>query len=702
MKKLLLLLLFLCFSAGTFAQPDEIKRIMAKQKAGEELTEQEEVTFEKWLDDMKSKAANLKNPGSVPSQSGAKKSDCPALRTTPIKVTELTRESYVALAKGLLAAYGPKSGDLPGLKSLVETSKTPTDGADMGGAFMIAGAGSACIYVIAWSAAQKPDDILAANNLGIALKDMGDFTKALQVLRYADRIKPNIGLVLCNLGWVYREAGDYVNAKLYFDKALKAAPAMTTPYLGLGLIAKCEGNMAKAEEYLRKALADNYSAVGFAAYKQAKAAQPPKPDAGQDKPLTQEKGDAGEVEVPEMPVFDQKEKTAAQKELVADYVTRLDARTQQLIEEYQSTLSVVLKQAERAAKDPDNAIVFRRDYAKELMQIEDITDVLFGKNSIYGQSVTKGAKRLEQNSQFIEKDLPALQQHMDKSLRLQQELIKLLEEMAACGDDDICKARVQAKIDQNKYEAEQEAYQMCLLNKGEMDNSYSATCKTYREEYDAFKEAVLDLYAFTNPILERIYAPSYNELQNLHRQLLVLTHEKAVVGIGSGLPELAEKYNELKCVEPKPPEPPQTPPDDSKLPKKKEKDCPLGKGINQGFGAISFELDCEHVKLSGGEGVLWSVSRDFTKHETKVGVGVGAKAEYGNGNLTGEATVMVEVTVGQADVIKNVELTSTVKAGLGGLVEGEITGRIAMEGGPSIQTNAGFTNPGFPQMPGSE
>lgn len=703
MKYLLILLLSLCFSIGVFAQPDNIKRIMARQKAGEEITEEEEAAVEKWFDEMMKQQENKSKTGDL--KTGAKpasKSDCPAIKAAPLKVTELTRESYVALAKSLMAVYGPKSGDLPGLKSILESSEKSTDGADMGGMFMIAGAGSACIYVTAWSAAQKPDDILAANNLGVALKDMGDFTKALQVLKYADRLKPNIGLLLCNMGWVYREAGDYVDAKLYFEKALKASPEMTTPYLGLGLMAKCEGNFAKAEEYLRKALADNYSAVGFAAYKQAKASQPPKPDAGQGEPLTKEKGDAGEVEVPEMPVFEEKEKTAGQKELVADYMARLDARTQQLIDECQSTLSVVRKQAEHAMKDPDNAIVFRRDYAKELMQIEDIIDLLFGNSSIYGRSVANGAKRLEQNSQFIEKDLPALQQHMDKSLRLQQEMIKLLEEMSACGDNELCKAKVQVKLDQNKYEQEQEVYQMCLLNKGEMDNSYSATCKTYKEEYNALKEAVSDFYAFSNPILERIYSPSYNELQNLYRQLFILTHEKAVVGIGSGLPELAEQYNELKCVEPKPPDPPKPAPDDSKLPKKKEKDCPLGKGINQGFGAISFELDCEHVKLSGGEGILWSVGRDFTKHETKVGLGVGAKTQYGNGNLTGEATVMVEVTVGQNNVINNVELTSTVKAGLGGLVEGEITGRAAMQGGPSITTNAAFTNPGFPQMPGSE
>ena len=700
MKTYILIFLFLCICFVSAAQPDNIKRIMEKQKSGEELTEEEEAAVEKWFDEMMKQQENKSKTGDL--KTGVKpasKADCPTIKATPLKVTDLTRESYVALAKSLMAVYGPKSGDLPGLKSILESSEKQTDGADMGGIFMIAGAGSACIYVTSWSATQKPDDILAANNLGVALKNMGDFTKALQVLRYADRLKPNIGLVLCNIGWVYREAGDYVNAKLYFEKALKAAPTMTTPYLGLGLMAKCEGNFAKAEEYLRKALADNYSAVGFAAYKQAKAAQPPKTSGEPAKPLTPEKGDAGEVNVPEMPVYEQMERTASQEQPVQNYLNRIDSRMQRLLDEYNSTLAVVRKQKEKALKDRGNSMVFNRDFAMELMQFQDVTELLFGENGNYGKAITNGGKLLEQNSAFLQKDLPAMQQHMDKVLRLQDQLLKLYDDLMACGDNEICQNKVKAQMDQVQYEAEQEAYQLCILQKGEMDNTFSATCKAYKTEYSALKEAVSDYYAFTNPILEKIYSPSFNELQNLYREMLVLTHEKAVVGIGAGLPEMARQYNELKCVEPKPPDPPEADPDDSKLPKKKEIDCPLGKdGIKMGIGALSFELGCDHVKLSGGEGLLWSISRDFNKHETKIGVGVGAKGEYGNGNLSAEATVMVEVTIGQGDVIKNVELTSSVKAGLGGLVEGEVAGRMSLESGPELTSDAGFITPDIPGM----
>ena len=69
--------------------------------------------------------------------------------------------------------------------------------------------------------------------------------------------------------------------------------------------------------------------------------------------------------------------------------------------------------------------------------------------------------------------------------------------------------------------------------------------------------------------------------------------------------------------------------------------------------------------------------------------------EYGCRNNTKEATIGAEVTIGQGDVIKDFAVTSNVKAGIGGLVEGEVSGRFAAEGGPAIDTNAGIIQPEF-------
>ena len=149
------------------------------------------------------------------------------------------------------------------------------------------------------------------------------------------------------------------------------------------------------------------------AFSALQAAQPSKTSGEQEKPLTPEKGDAGEVNVPEMPVYEQMDRTASQEQQVQNYLNGIDSRMQRLINEYNSALAVVRKQQEKALKDSENSMVFNRDFAMELMQFQDVTELLFGENSNYGNAITSGGKLLEQNSVFRQRDLPAVQQHLE-------------------------------------------------------------------------------------------------------------------------------------------------------------------------------------------------------------------------------------------------------------------------------------------------
>ena len=703
MKRIVTLILIFIMVIPVWAQvqiPSDIKQLMQKVKTGQELTEEEEAKMEKWqedfdkqLDKQNKKTTTTQKQQGVAMQTA--NSFCPK-KVALTAFTDLTREKYIQLAQSLMATYGPKTGDMPQLKLLLSSADKPTDGADMGAAFVMAGAGSASVYSIAWSAAQKPDDVLTANNLGIALKDMGEYAKAIQVLKYANKLKPGIGMVLCNLGWAHREAGDYANAKIWFEKALSAAPEMTSPYLGLGLITKCEGNNLKAEEYLRKALAHQYSAVGFKAMREAKEAQKPaaRNENGQpQKPLADEKGSTQGLDVPELPVFEQKTRMVNQKQMLEKYFMGLDSRSRQLISEMFSAMEVIRKQQTRALKDPDNALVFKRDFANEIMQFGDVTALLFGENGNYGQVFKSGSQLLENNSKNLQKQLPAHMQNLDETLRLQEQINKLLEQLIACGNNKICRKKIEDEIDKVKYQMEQVEYRSCKMQKGDMEMSFSSGYKNYKMVSNALQEAIPDYYAFTNPILEKIYSPSLNDYYNLYRELLVINHLKIASGLGNSLADLAAGYSKLKCVEPEPLQPP-VEAKEPQLTKKGIKDCHLGeKGISGGIGVLSFELSCEHVKLSGGEGILCSVKRDFNKHETTIWGGVGVKGEYGRGNVTGEAAIGAEITIGQGDLIKNVAFTSSVKAGLGGLVEGEVSGRYALEGGPAIDTSANLIAP---------
>lgn len=642
-------------SAFAFSQPPEIKAIMAKQKADESLTEEEELLFENWLEEqVNGKEVKSSTPTKTNTKVTNSASDCPKISSTSIKVVELTKDSYIALSKELMSSYGPKTGDLPKLKSLLESSGKPTDGADIGAVLMLQGTGSASIYATAYSALNNPLDLLSANNLGIALKDMGEYTKALQVLKYADKLKPNTGLILCNLGWVYREMGDNIQAKIQFEKALTASPKMTSPYLGLGLIAKCEGKFSKAEEYLRKALAGQYSSVGFAAYKKAKESQTPEENKmDQSEPISDEKGDVGELNIPEMPISEKKEKMAAQKQSLENYNIKLHSRFKQLIADYESTLSVVKKQQLNAYQQPENAIVFNRDFEKELMQIADITDLLFGPNSNYAQTVSGSFNTMQRAfSKTGENALKITQTNFDK----QEKFMKRLDE---CGENDPCIEKVKAEI-------EEFIYEMCVQQKGDIDTYFATTFKTYKSQYSALTQAVNDYYAFTNPILEKIYSPSFNELQNIYRQLFVLSKEEPLVSLVLGLPEQADEYNHLKCVEPKPQEDEEPEPNTSILPTQNANDCPI-KNLNIPLGILTLTLTCNQVKISGGNGVLKNLKRDSHKHET---------------TLIGKSDNPFKIQSNHRDTVKDIEIISSEKTGMNGLEESNTKGRMAVEGGP--------------------
>jgi tetratricopeptide (TPR) repeat protein len=255
MKQILVFVL-LCFLVfPVFPQSPEIQAILEKARSGKQLSESEMGQLKQWGEEMMKKMGGTSVPAT---EEAPEKATIPTNTLCPPKIPlnpgpALTRESYIRLAKDLMASYGARSGKEAELKALLTSTGKATDGADLGGLFMVAGAGSACIYTTAWSAVQQPDDILTANNLGVALKDMGELAQALRVLKYAESLKPGVGLILSNLGWVYREAGDYTQAKAMFHKALSIAPDMTSPSLGLGLILNCEGNKQEAAKYLRKA-----------------------------------------------------------------------------------------------------------------------------------------------------------------------------------------------------------------------------------------------------------------------------------------------------------------------------------------------------------------------------------------------------------------------------------------------------------------
>lgn len=646
-KRILLGLLFLCWFVG-YSQDEQTMRIIEKLQSGKELTKAEKDKLDQWTRDME-KQMNEHGFGIDANQ----KDNVEKQKfTAPVKLTKVT---YIELCKSLLPIYSEKIGyDVHQLDYVLSTSTKPTDGSDMGAGLLMAGSASASVYSIATSAIKKPDDIITASNLGVALLNNKDNTKALQVLLYANNLKPNIGLIHSNLGWAYLELGSLDNAKKAFNTALTLASEMTSPYLGLGIIAAKEGDNIAASNYLKKALKDKYSNIGMIAYKQSKQSNDSK--SSSDESLSDKKDNPEGLKIPELPSSESVEHMASQVSSLESYAASLAQKSQVASEEYKSILATVGKYS---SNEDGNSVTLQRDFSKESMTIDDFKEMLFGNNSKYQRDLKRAGTYIEQANKSCEP--------------VGEQMVKALESM------------------------NEQAY--CKLNKQLQEILFVGEAKYYSVMLKSFRESAMEYYSYTDPLLSGVYSPNYNKLFNKERELFILMQEKIVADYAVMVSKHAETIGQMNCD--------QQPSDISQsgiipeenLPDKNADDCPLGKdGISGGMGALSFELSCQHVKLSGGEGVLWSVKREFATRETTIWGGVGAKAEFGNGNLTGEASVGVEITIGEGDQVKDVAFTSSVKAGLGGLVESEVSGRFAVEAGPSIEANAGFTMPDIPGL----
>ena len=678
-----------------------------RQNNGEQEEEEfgEEESYADYEDNTDSPDKDFRVPGN-PAVSFS--SQCPRQQGMTFSEEEVTTDQYLTMVRELMTKYGGKLGSkLTIIRQMLMKSSVPTDGADMAAIFHMSGWGAAAVYSAAWSAEKAPQDILTANNLGVVLKDMQEYHASLKALKYADKLKPGIPVVIINTGWTCYEMGDSESAQRMFNKALRINPGLTSPHLGLGLIAECAGDHFAAMKHLRIALADNYSSAGLAAYRQAKTAADANGESAAEG--SQANGNAtggqGGITLPDIQMSGQPEGMMQMKEPLERLMAGLDGRIARLTEELLSVSSTVSAQQVRAASNPGGSLVFSRDYANELRMLNDVTELLFGPNSNFGMSVTAGISDCDRTMESVEDNLGTINQDMEKHLRLTDEKNRIAEEcikkLEACGTNEACakKAEAEAKaaIDPIDAELDQVNYRICKNTKRGVDMTIGCQSRYYTSANKAFREAVYDYYAFTDPILERIYSPGFNEMLNLQREIRVLSQQKALAGAALSIAAMSEGYKSMECVEPQPEKPPKeikVP----ELPKKKEKPCPLGNGIKGAIGGFSAELTCDHVTISGGEGLLGSVTRDFNAHQTKVWVGAGVKAEYAGGNVVGEATMGVEFVVGENSTLDDLAFTSSVKTSLGGLVEGEVSARISVEGGPQISTSAGLITPEIPGL----
>ena len=686
--------------SAPFQMPPEIQAIVEKAQKGQSLSDADQKKLMEWSEKMTREMSLgggkteqtesnetpelLKKAGEA---SPGKK--CPDKRQVdglPSKAPELTE--YTKMLSALANTYGGKNASSKRrVDGALGRSQPDCAGADLGAALALAGSGDASVYAILQTARKTPLDFLAANNLGVVLKGIGDYKNALAALLWAEKLRPGATLAQINLGWFWYDLGDCDRAEGYFRKAAARAPDASGPRLGLGLIARCRGDDLTATRLLREALRNRFSGMGAIAYRQSRQAVE---DAGNteaaNQPVSDQKGDSQGVTLPEQPIIENKFAMADMEPKISRARNALDQRIQQIENDILPTMRTVVKQALRAAQDPDNAVVFQRDFSKELFLLEDITRLMWGPGSIHYNAVQKAVEILKSAHPVNEHEAGVAMQRGEKYMRLQDRILLLYDDLHACGSSQPCRKPIEAKIDVVRHDMEILDWEFCKQMKSTIDYNYAKVFKAWKVVNDATRETGPDYYAFTTPIIEKVYPPSFNELLNYERELRILNAYKAALGLASGLPNEAKNFRELKCVEPEPLGPPAPEGGDPKV-KQSKAPCPFDDPLKLKMIVVSMTLDCDQVKLEGGEGILVSLERNFKKRETTFGLGVGA--QYEGPGVGAEAAMMVEVTVGANDTVKDVAFGSEVKV-TAGRAEASVSGRVSMESGPEVGIDAGF------------
>ena len=100
----------------------------------------------------------------------------------------------------------------------------------------------------------KPDDVEAYNNLGVAYSKLKRYNEAVKALRQAIRIKPDCVPVYNNLGALYIQVGRFNKAIKVFRQAIRIQPNDADAYSFMGLIYNTTGRYQEAMDAFKEAV----------------------------------------------------------------------------------------------------------------------------------------------------------------------------------------------------------------------------------------------------------------------------------------------------------------------------------------------------------------------------------------------------------------------------------------------------------------
>jgi hypothetical protein len=536
-----------------------------------------------------------------------------------------SQDEYVALAREVKALFGallPAEGRRQ-LDAILSKATRAGYGADLGLLLLVQQAAPAAVYTTATEALKNPTDGLTANNLGVALKGLHEYPRALRALLYARAVAPSLDLSVTNLGYVQALMGDTTTGERTLREAVGRDPNDACAAEGLGLLELARGDVRGALHRLMGMMGKGYLPGGASAVEAGQQlimdAQSEQEDGG---------GKSGGGGAPSEPVTHPS--TPAQAGPPPSFDTPPDITTGM-------NLYANWKAFGQWVQQP----------SKELDKVtaEFASVALRGGIARARQEAQPGfLARTNERERFA---LTALGQRLSKQEDelLQQSRLDELFEAASRKDDaqreDIANQRAN---DQEKCAPlNGEALSECMRRaddrecdaKDEMINSsYAQVYQAWKTYYEQLHRAIWEYHHFCAPWLQDIHDRDLNKELNLERQVQILSMEARARG--TLMTHLVPGHRVWYCEKK-----PGIPPKQGVLkmwPNDDPTDC-RGPQLRLGLGPVSLTGDCDKLKFEGGEGLVTALTykiggpEALADDELTVFVGVGAKAAAGPADI---------------------------------------------------------------------
>jgi Flp pilus assembly protein TadD len=581
-----------------------------------------------------------------------------------------SRDAYVQLAQAIekefLAAESPQAQATLGAITQSLANDTKEGLTSVAGAMGTFGQGGRALVLAARAAVRKPDDALAANNLGALLHRMDRLREATQVLLYAKKLAPTSALVATNLGNVAVDAMDLQGAEAILKEAVRAHPKHCQAVQSLGLLFLRQKKTQEAFTLIGKTMqCSSTRAAGRAMNSTGMrdAVLPPEPPPGQPTPPDPTvPGPDHQFIPPPFPyspdleafasMADRLEGTAKQAQKVA---TEAGEDAQQRLKQ---KLARLKSQASAPPPETPPGTFTHSDESARFLAREFTT--------VYKERLDKAEKDFRDASQPIDDDYDkGIAQIGEMEVRLTQNFGNVIRSAGPNGIPAFVEGR-DAYL--------QALATFCKQKKDVMAQAYTKWRDVAHKHYDARMRILKDFEHDVEPMIDQIDDDDDRNVTNDQHVMDLLggfaKMQGSIAGRSRGYLIALTIQSPLTphCVAP----PPLTKEaaEDLKVDREAphEAPCPFKGKLVWGVTALKLKLSCESAEVQFGEGVIGDIKMDFKHHEMTgfIGVGGGDEVSAGAGSIGWEAKVGISITVDTAtNSLKGVAATATWEESMG-------------------------------------